>query len=144
MQITFRKAKKEDYKQILLLYGDFVNDPKRFKRLGNDAYHKVLKSKNTFLETAVLKSKIVGFVSYSLRDVVRYPHPILEIEELYVTSNMRKNGIGRKLMERVLGIAKKKKCHYVFLASSKDRTAAHHFYQSLGFDEYAYHYRRKI
>ncbi len=83
-------------------------------------------------------------MTYTVRTVIRYPKPILEIEELYVNPDFRRHGLGRKLMEHVLEYAKSLSCQYMFLASDKKRTEAHEFYKALGFDEYAHHFRLKI
>lgn len=143
MGIKIRHARATDYGQVMRLYGEFVKDQARFAGKGNDSYRKVLKSRTATLDLAVDGRNILGFVSYSIRSVVRYPRPILEVEEFFVSDEYRRRGIGSMLMKHILRIAKKKKCAYVFLASGKDRTGAHAFYKNFGFTEYAFHYRRK-
>jgi len=140
--IKIRKAKKRDYKTLIKLYVDFVGD-KRYADFNNDSFLKVIKNKNSFLDLVILKNKIIGFISYSIRNVIRYPRPIIEVEELYVLPEYRLKGIGNKLMKHVINICKNKNCHYLFLASDKKRKTAHKFYKALGFDEYAYHFRKR-
>lgn len=104
---------------------------------------KLINNKNSFVNLATLKNKIIGFISYSIRSVVRYPQPIIEVEELYIIPEYRQKGIGTKLMRHVINICKKKSCQYIFLASDKKRRPAHKFYRILGFEEYGYHFRLK-
>ncbi|PIY59772.1 hypothetical protein COY95_05305 [Candidatus Woesearchaeota archaeon CG_4_10_14_0_8_um_filter_47_5] len=141
--ITIRKAKKEDYQEVIRLYGLFVENKTRYQDHDNDSFNKVIDDSNTFLEVACIGEKTVAFIVYSIRNVVRYPKPIIEVEEFFVLEEFRRKRIGQKLMDRVFAIAKEKQCEYVFLASSKDRIAAHNFYKNYGFDEYAFHYRKR-
>lgn len=143
MDIQIRRATKDDYAEVISLYGDFVSDPKRYKSFENDSFLKFIESPNSFMDLVISEEKIIGFITYSVRDVVRYPKPILEVEELYVHPDYRRHGLGKKLMEHVLEYAKSIPCQYIFLASAKERKEAHEFYKALGFDEYAYHFRRK-
>ncbi len=141
--MKIRKAENSDYQEVLRLYGDFVEDPKRYVDLKGDSFKKIIESSNSYLFLAEIEEEIVGFISCSIRDVIRYPKPILEVEEFYVRTENRRQGIGRTLMDHAINFAQAKDCQYVFLASAKERGEAHGFYKALGFDEYAYHYRRK-
>jgi len=143
MKIKIRKAKKKDYQEVIKLYADFVKNSNRYKNFDNDSFLKALQLPDFYIYLAEMEKRIVGFITFSIRTVVRYPKPIIEVEEFYVISDLRRKGIGRKLTQKALDFAKKNECQYVFLASGKDRIPAHKFYKSLSFNEYAYHYRRK-
>ena len=142
--MKIRKAKKTDYKKVIELYADFVNQPDRYKNSGDDSFLKAIKTPCFYIYLAEIKNKVVGFITFSKRIVIRYPNPIIEVEEFYVIPELRRQGIGKKLMQKALNFAQKNNCKYVFLASSKDRVSAHKFYKALGFDEYAFHYRRAL
>ncbi|MDP2860241.1 MAG: GNAT family N-acetyltransferase [bacterium] len=141
--MKIRKATKGDYEKVIELYADFVNQPDRYKNLDNDSFLKTLEIPNSHIYLAETENKIVGFIAFSERTVIRYPKPIVEVEEFYVVPDLRRQGIGKRLMEKAIALAQKNNCQYIFLASSKDRVPAHKFYKALGFDEYAFHYRRK-
>jgi len=141
--MKIRKAKKADYKKIIELYADFVGQPDRYKSYNNDSFLKAMETPDFYIYLTEVKNRIVGFITFSKRTVIRYSKPIVEIEEFYVAPDLRRQGVGRKLTQKVLNFAKKGDCQYVFLASSKDRIPAHKFYKVLDFDEYAFHYRRK-
>jgi len=141
--MRIRLAKKSDYQKLMKLYNDFVQED-RYSKHNNDSFKKVLKDPQAFIILAEKNKNIVGFITFSLRNVVRYPKPIIEVEEFYVLPEQRRQGIGKKLTQYVLDFAKKNKCQYVFLGSAKERKPAHKFYQALEFSEYAFHYRLKI
>jgi (aminoalkyl)phosphonate N-acetyltransferase len=143
MPVTIRPATAADYKNVIALYADFVNQPDRYKKLDADSYHEALKQPNFWFYLAEDNRQIIGFITFSKRWVVRYPKPIIEVEEFFVSPEKRRQGIGTLLMDQVLAIAQKEDSQYVFLASSKDRLPAHQFYKSMNFDKYAFHYRRK-
>lgn len=144
MDIQILRATKDNYDEVRKLYGNFVDDPQRFSSKDNDSYFKFLDSSNSFIDLALVDKKIIGFISYTIRTVIRYPKPIMEVEELYINPDYRKHGVGRKLMEHVLEYAKSVPCQYIFLASDIKREEAHEFYKALGFDQYAYHFRRRL
>jgi ribosomal protein S18 acetylase RimI-like enzyme len=141
--MIIRKAQKTDYEEVMDLYADFVNQPDRYTKYDNDSFLKTLTIPDCAMYIAEDNNRIVGFITFSKRIVVRYPKPIVEVEEFYVVPDVRRQGVGKTLMQVVLDYAQENSCQYVMLASSKDRVGAHAFYKSLGFDEYAFHYRRK-
>ncbi len=142
-KVVIRHAKKEDYKEVIDLFGKFVEDGNRYKEKNSESFHKFIRSKNCFADVAVINGRIVGFITYSIRTVVRYPTPILEVEEFFVLEKYRRLNIGKQLMEKAISVAKKNKCYGIFLGSSKDKKPAHRFYKHMSFDEYGFHYRRK-
>ena len=143
-ELVIRPAKKEDHEAVMNLYGLFVENQDRYKRKNADSYTRVLADKHAHIDVAMVNNKHVGFICYSLRNVIRYPKPIVEVEEFFVLEDYRRMKIGKKLMDRVLLFAQVEACEYIFLASSKERVAAHKFYKNYDFDEYALHFRRKI
>jgi GNAT superfamily N-acetyltransferase len=55
------------------------------------------------------------------------------IEAVRVASPLRGQGLGRRLIGELVGIARERGCGMVQLTSDKRRTEAHRFYGSLGF-----------
>jgi ribosomal protein S18 acetylase RimI-like enzyme len=141
--VVIRKAEESDHEEVMNLYGDFVENPERYKGLDNDSFKKFIEKLGSFLDLAVLDNQIVGFIAYSRRTVIRYSKDIVEVEELYVSPDHRKSGIGKKLLEHVLDYSKNESCEYVFVSSAKERVEAHKFYEALGFDQYGLHFRRR-
>ncbi len=139
--IKIEKATKKDYAALLKLYEEFTDHPGKYSNKKNDSFLKLLKDPNFHIDLAKRNKEIAGFITYSIRHVVRYREPILEVEEFFVKSSHRRKGIGRLLITNVKNFAKKKKCQQIFVASAKERDIAHVFYKATGFKEYGLHYR---
>lgn len=144
VNISIRDATLEDYEEAIKLYGIFVEDEKRYKNLDNDSFKKVISDSNSIMRLAINDDVIVGFILFSMRNVVRYAKPIVEIEEFFVLEEYRRMKIGKALTDDAFTYAKENDCEYVFLASGKERVPAHKFYRNYGFDEYALHFRKKV
>lgn len=141
MQI--RGAKPEDYDQIIALYNDFVEED-RYSEHNFDSFKQVLKNPNNFIYVAESGDALIGFATLSIRNVVRYPNPIAELDELYVSPSHREKGIGKKLIEKVEQKAKELNCYVIYIESHDDRQTAHKFYASQGYTKYGFAFRKRI
>ena len=56
------------------------------------------------------------------------------IENVITDIKYRKKGIGKKIMENAINYGKEQDCYKIILQSGKERTDAHKFYESMGFD----------
>ncbi|MET0424896.1 MAG: GNAT family N-acetyltransferase [Actinoplanes sp.] len=56
------------------------------------------------------------------------------IEAVRVRTDRRGDGIGRQLMDFAIARARERRCRIVQLTTDKRRTAAHRFYEKLGFE----------
>jgi predicted acetyltransferase len=86
--MKIRTAKKSDYKELMKLFSDFVGN-KRYLKAGNDSFFKFLANPNSYTYLSEDDEKIVGFITFSARRVIRYPRPIAKIEELYIIPDYR-------------------------------------------------------
>ena len=141
--MKIRIATKNDYKQLMELYNDFVGE-NRYLNYNNDSFTEVINSKNNYVYIAEELGKFVGFASFSVRFVIRYPKPIAELDELFVASLFRKKGVGKKLLDKIIDKAKKLNCHRLYIESAYDRKEAHIFYEILGFKNYGYHFIKDL
>jgi len=143
LTMIIREAKKSDYKDLMGLYNDFV-DSDRYSKYDNDSFDKVRKSNKNFIYVAEDNDKLVGFVSFSIRLVIRYPKPIAELDELYVSPAFRRKSVGKMLMDKVLSKAKELNCHRLFIEPHYKHEGAHKFYENLGFTNYGYHFIKDL
>jgi GNAT superfamily N-acetyltransferase len=141
--MKIRPVIASDYKQVMQLYNGFVNED-RFLKYNNDSFHKVLNLKNSYIYVVEYKDGLVGFASFSIRSVVRYPKPIAELDELYVLPEFRKKGLGKKLLQKVIIKAKQRKCYRLFVESHYDHKNAHKLYEQLGFTNYGFHFIKNL
>jgi GNAT superfamily N-acetyltransferase len=141
--MLIRTAIESDYEQLMLLYNGLVGSD-RYSRHDNDSFYRVLKNPNNFVLVAEEEDKIVGFASFSVRDVIRYPKPIAELDELFIDQQHRKKGIGRQLMQTVEAKAKEKNCYRVYIESHYKHKEGHAFYEAIGYANYGYHFMKNL
>jgi len=141
MQI--RQAIDSDYAPLMELYNEFV-ETDRFSSHNNDSFSRVIKNPHNFVYVVEEGGKLIAFAAFSVRDVIRYPRPIAELDELFVSAHHRKKGIGSKLMEQIEKKAKELNCHRIFIESHYDRKAAHAFYEALDYLNYGHYFIKDL
>ncbi len=136
-------AKNSDYTGFMKLLVDFVGD-KRYLKAGNDSFLKFLANPNSY--TYILKDdgKLIGFITFSIRNVIRYPKPIAEIEELYIIPDYRGEDLSKKLIESVLKKIKNIGCSRIYIGSEFKWKIAHKSYKNTGFKKVGYQFMRKL
>lgn len=83
----------------------------------------------------IQEGAIIG--SLTLHIVPNLTHrgaPYAVIENMVVAEGHRSAGVGGKLMERAVELAREAGCYKISLTSNKRRLEAHRFYESLGFE----------
>ncbi len=143
MIITIRPAVLEDYDNIIPLFNAFVGE-ERYSKKDNDSFKKIIESDINFMYIAVDGEKIIGFITFSLRNVVRYPKPIIEVDELFVAITYQKHGIGGRLMQQMEEDARNLGCHAIFIESGYDHVPAHKFYEKLEYKNSGYHFKKVL
>lgn len=141
--MKIRPVDISDYNELMELYNGFVGED-RYTKHDNDSFKKVLNSKNNFVYVAEEKNKLIGFATFSVRTVIRYPKPIAELDELYVLPAYRRKGVGQKLMQAILDKAKQSDCFRLFIESHYDHKSAHKLYEKLNFKNYGYHFIKNL
>ena len=79
---------------------------------------------------ALIDDKIVGFI-IAIKEYYNEGAGFV-IEELAIDSNYQKQGIGKKLMEKMESKAKNAKAKYIYLTTSKN-APAFKFYKKMGY-----------
>ena len=141
--MNIRTARNSDYKELMQLYNGFVGED-RYSKHNKDSFKKVSKSKNNFIYVVEENKKLIGFATFSIRLVIRYPKPIAELDELFVLPGYRKKGVGKLLMNKILSKAKELNCYRLFIESHYDHKAAHKLYEKLNFTNYGYHFIKNL
>lgn len=144
-EVIIRKVKKSDYEHLMKLYNAFVGDG-RYNGPEDDSFEEVLASGKNFVYVAEEKEggNLVGFAAFSVRTVIRYPRPIAEMDELYVTPAFRGKKIGRRLIETILEKATELGCHRMFIETHYDHDVAHKVYERMQFTNYGYHFIKDL
>lgn len=138
--ITFRPAIRNDVYSIVEMLADDVLGMKReqfedplpetyyhaFKAIETDPNNELLVAERSGEVIAVLQLTIIPNLTY--RGSRR-----AQIEGVRVSTSLRGEGIGRKLVQAAIEKAKDKECRMIQLTTDKQRPKAHLFYESLGF-----------
>lgn len=133
MKVFIRECKVNDCKDIVSLnsnemgYEYPIEDTKKqLQKLLNDSNHKIY--------VAVTSDKIVGYIHANNYDLLYSPH-LKNIMGIAVSSDFRKSGIGKMLLDEVEQWAKDTGAFGVRLVSGETRIGAHAFYKACGYEE---------
>ncbi len=74
----------------------------------------------------------VGYALYSFRFSGWRGKPVLYLEDLFVLPDFRRQGIGSALLEKLMHIAKEKKCGFMEWLTFDWNESAQTFYEKLG------------
>jgi ribosomal protein S18 acetylase RimI-like enzyme len=142
-----RKATIEDLKQLTNLfdqYAVFYKKPSNYEkhkeylkeRLENNEAIVFLAFDESNLEKAIGFTLI--YVTYSSLAL----NKILILNDLYVNSDVRKNGIGEKLILQTVELAKELGSNLIRLRTAKNNSIAQGLYNKMGFvrEDYLYSY----
>jgi GNAT superfamily N-acetyltransferase len=136
MKIKIIKAKKRDFTDIIRLINELANfenlnppDKKAQRRLYKDAF-----GKNPLYKVLLAKTndEAVGYAFYFYTYSSFLARKTLYLEDIYISENYRKHGIGKKLIEELVNIAKKNKCGRMEWCVLDWNTSAIEFYNKLG------------
>jgi GNAT superfamily N-acetyltransferase len=70
--------------------------------------------------------------------------PFAFVEDLFVDEEVRGKGIGKKLMNELIKIAKEEKCYKIIANSRESRNQVHKFYKKMGFLDYGKEFRMNL
>lgn len=136
MKIKIHKAKKSDSKEILRLINELAGfeklappDPKANKRLINDAF-----GKKPLYSVLLAKDgeKSVGYAFYFFTYSSFLARKTLYLEDIFISENRRKLGIGKMFFDELIKIAKKNKCGRMEWCVLDWNVNAIKFYEKLG------------
>lgn len=85
--------------------------------------------------------KTIGrvYLYYIKNDLHKQPYGL--VEDLFVDETMRRQGVGKMLIEAVVTEAKKRKLYKLVSTSRMARTEVHSFYEKQGFKKYGWEFR---
>ena len=146
--ITIKVATKNEVPEILgLLYE--LGRPRPEKDADVNEFRKLVKkyisdSDKTILVALNNEIEIVGAVSIMFLPRLNQLNDEMYIPELVVLEKYQRKGIGKKLMESCIDLAKEKKCHRIRLESGTERKGSHQFYLALGFEQSSLSFSMKL
>lgn len=144
MDIEIREITAQDYSEVLLLWNNELGYrninveqlTEQFERMKPDSNYK------TFV--AVFDYQVVGFISVAKIMAVEHENGYLKINGLAVLESVQHKGIGSKLLIHAEAYAKENGVTRIILNSGFQRTDAHAFYESKGYDKRSYCFSKNI
>lgn len=130
--MTIRKANEQDFPMILSLIKSFAIFQKTPEKV-TLTLEQLTEDKNFFqcLVAETSDKIIVGFASFFFA-YYSWSGKALYLDDLYVTDKYRKQGIGKKLLDSVIELAKNEQCKKVRWQVSNWNTSAIEFYKKIG------------
>lgn len=131
MQVLIRIAEINDSESITELSNQLGYETRNIDI--QNRLKKILKNEDNCVYVATENGKVVGWIHgfYSLRIESEF---FVEIGGLVVNKNFRKNGIGKKLVDKVIEWTKLKNCGKVRVRCNIIRKDSHRFYENIGFE----------
>ena len=145
---TVREASDKDIPIILGLLYD-LGRPKPQKDSDSDTFRKLITKYLTDSDKQILvvvldDVKIIGMASMVFLPRLNRTTLEMYIPELVVLEKYHNQGIGKKLINSCIVLAKEKKCHRIRLESGNQRKESHQFYKHLGFEQSALSFTKNL
>ena len=122
--MKIRELAKSDYNQVIELWTKSLSN-----KFDNEINTDYVSDPSSITLVSVDNNTITGVASlYIIKKLTR---TLGLIEDVAVNENYRGNGIGKKLVEKLIGIATDKKCDKTVLNSSEQNSE---FYKKIGFE----------
>ena len=146
--VTVRTSSNNDVPILLRLLYD-LGRPKPQKDSDVEIFRKLITtyvgdSDKTILVAEIDDMQIVGMVSVMFLPRLNRLTLEMYIPELIVLEKYQNHGIGKKLINSCITLAKEKKCHRIRLESGHQRKESHQFYKHLGFEQSAFSFTKNL
>jgi GNAT superfamily N-acetyltransferase len=134
MGVPVRAAQATDAEDIGRLLHDFnseFKDPTPGPRVLAERVRKLLA--DGAIRVLLLGTEPLGLAVLRFRPAIWSEGLDCYLEELYVVPDRRGQGLGRRLMEAVIDLARKEGASHMDLGTSETDVVARHLYERLGF-----------
>ena len=122
--MKIRELAKSDYNQVIELWTKSLSN-----KFDNEINTEHISDPSSITLVSVDNNTITGVASlYIIKKLTR---TLGLIEDVAVNENYRGKGIGKKLVEKLIGLAADKKCDKTVLNSSEQNSE---FYKKIGFE----------
>jgi ribosomal protein S18 acetylase RimI-like enzyme len=138
--VIVRAARREDLPAIVKMLADdhlgstreAVTEP--LPASYHEAFDAIERDPNNQILVATIAERVVGTLQLTYTPSLSYQGGWrATVESVRADSALRGQGIGTRLMERAIELARAKGCVLMQLTTHKSRTEAHRFYDRLGF-----------
>ncbi|UCF96625.1 MAG: GNAT family N-acetyltransferase [Spirochaetaceae bacterium] len=138
--IEIREARPEDLDAIVSLLGELKDVTLSSAPIAPAAVRKTYQRMLRFPEVyrncvAVENSRVVGLISMVLYKTLLHAGGTALINELVVSESARRRGIGRKLVEAAIAVARVRGMEEIEVGTETGNHVARRFYKSMGFGQ---------
>ncbi len=152
VDINIRRASVKDWKSITKLlfglkslYGSCEEDTiELFVNNYRDSVIEIIQSPQNYIWVALVNSKIVGFMSYTTRQVLRLRGKVIAMEELFVQKDYRRLGLALKMFQESTTYFKNEGLHHIEVVSSMAHKGQREWGRKIGLEWYSNIHRLKI
>ncbi|WP_424244719.1 putative N-acetyltransferase YhbS [Elusimicrobium posterum] len=131
--MIIRNLTAQDMQQLSFLYRTYWQEDSNIEKM-TEVFEKIKDSPAYILlaaeENGELLGSVMGIVCQELYGECK---PFLVVENLAVSPNARKKGVGKALMAEIEKKAKEQNCKQIILVTESDRQDAISFYPKIGF-----------
>jgi GNAT superfamily N-acetyltransferase len=145
VHIVIRAAQRRDLRALLALYTDLNrDDPAPDPARAETVWNAIRAQPGRTVLVAQAESRVVGTIDVSvMANLTRGTRSIMYIENMVVSTDYRRRGIGARLLDGAMDIARSTHCYKAQLLSADD-PGTHAFYEASGFTASARGYRRYL
>ena len=139
--VTIREATQADLPALVKLFAQLSVDESGeiSLELAGRVWRRIGQYPNYRVYVGLVEEKIVGSFSLLILDQLGHMgRPSGIVESVVVERACRGQGVGRKMMDFAMDRCREARCYKMALSSNVKRTAAHAFYESLGFTRHGY------
>lgn len=131
--MNIRTLEEDDILDCLELLKELTISDNNFDY--NKVFNELLENKNSYIFVATTdENKVIGMATILIEQkLIHSGSRIGHIEDVVVSSNYRNLGIGQKLIEKCVKIAKERECYKVILDCDSKNAP---FYSKIGFKEF--------
>lgn len=133
--MLIRLAKPQDKEQILKLLDEFsalLKSEDVPSVIGGEMFDKMMDNDKIKIFVAEDNNKVIGTATLHLLPSIRHNYYAGQLEDFFVTQEMRRKGVGTALFEEIKNFCKKNNIKTLKLASGNELVDAHTFYENLG------------
>jgi GNAT superfamily N-acetyltransferase len=141
VSVDIRPAQRPDLDHILALYADLEmpGDKPSDLAAAENLFARIQHYPNYTIYIAFAGKVIIGAFSLLIMDNLAHGGaPSGIVEDVVVHRNWRGQGVGRQMMQFAMEQCRQAHCYKLTLSSNLQRTAAHRFYEALGFQRHGY------
>ncbi|MCP4552989.1 MAG: GNAT family N-acetyltransferase [Bacteroidetes bacterium] len=144
MELKIRLARQADFDSVYNLIKQLWPNMKSDYKTLNEIYLKGIDSVMQRLIVGELNNQVIGFCSLTVNNNLWQAGNLGHVDELVIDKDYRGKGFGKKMIESITQIARDLKCKRIELDSGFHRKDAHRFYESIGYENRAYLFSRKL